>query len=141
LSDDLSTPATPAPTEEPLVGVDDVRRLALSLPRTTEHLIGGRVKFRVGSIVYAAMSSDGTLMGFAFPKEWRETFVAAEPHKFHMPTTADERYNWMRVSLGALDEPEMRELVVDAWCMVVPKRVAAAYLEEMSPDLADERGS
>lgn len=28
----------------------------------------------------------------------------------------------------AIDDTEMRELVVDAWTMVVPKRVAAAYV-------------
>ncbi|MEA2143740.1 MAG: hypothetical protein QOI64_2170 [Solirubrobacteraceae bacterium] len=112
-----------------MVGPDDVRVVAMSLPRTTEHLVAGRVKFRVGSIVYAALSPDGTSMGFAFPKEWRETFVAAEPDKFRMPFAADERYNWMRVSLGALDEAELRELIVDAWCLVVPQRVAAAHLQ------------
>ena len=37
------------------------------------------------------------------------------------------RYDWVEVRLDAIDEPEMRELVLDAWRMVVPKRVAAAY--------------
>jgi hypothetical protein len=32
------------------------------------------------------------------------------------------------VWLYAIDQTEMRELVVDAWRMVVPKRVAAEYL-------------
>jgi hypothetical protein len=31
------------------------------------------------------------------------------------------------VRLAAIDSTEMRELVLDAWRMVVPKRVAAAY--------------
>jgi hypothetical protein len=34
-----------------LVTIDDVRRLALRLPRSYEALVGGRVKFRVGRIV------------------------------------------------------------------------------------------
>ena len=42
----------------PVVTVADVRALALTLPRTTEHLIHDRVKFRVGSIVYLAFSRD-----------------------------------------------------------------------------------
>jgi hypothetical protein len=45
-----------------------------------------------------------------------------------MPIKSDERYHWVRVRLAALDEAEMTELVVDAWCMVVPKSVSAAYL-------------
>jgi hypothetical protein len=113
-----------------MVTIDQVRALALSLPRTTEHLIRDRVKFRVGRIVYVAFSRDERLMGFGFPKEEREAIIAAEPDKFQMPRTSDLRYNWLVVRLDAIDEDEMRELVLDAWRMVVPKTVARAHLGE-----------
>ena len=113
------------------VTIDDVRSLALSLPRTTEALVHGRVKFRVGRIVYIAFSHDETVMGFAFPREEREWLVGTEPEKFSMPTTSDLRYNWVHVHLAAIDLAEMRELVFDAWRMVVPKRIAAA--QELEP--------
>jgi hypothetical protein len=58
----------------------------------------------------------------------RAALVAANPEKFLMPIQSDLRYNWVRVRLAAIDQTEMRELVVDAWRMVVPKRVAAEYL-------------
>jgi hypothetical protein len=112
-----------------MVSLDQVRSVALELPRTTEALVQGRVKFRVGRIVYLAFSRDETLLGFAFPKEWREALVASEPDKYMLPDASDMRYNWAAVRLAALDEREMRELVVDAWSMVVPKSVAAAYAE------------
>ena len=35
----------------------------------------GRVKFRVGRIVFLSFSKDGTVMGFGFPKEWRIALV------------------------------------------------------------------
>jgi hypothetical protein len=111
-----------------MVTIDDVRELALSLPRTTEALVRDRVKFRVGQIVYLAFSRDETQMGFAFPKEERQGLVASEPDKFLMPKASDLRYNWVEVRLDAIDHEEMRELVLDAWRMVVPKRVAAAHL-------------
>jgi hypothetical protein len=111
-----------------MVTAEDVRRLAGSLPRSEERLIRDHVKFRVGRIVYLSISPDETLMGFAFPKEERAALVASEPEKFQMPVASDERYNWVRVRLGAIDETEMRELVLEAWRMVVPKRVAAAHL-------------
>jgi hypothetical protein len=57
--------------------------------------------------------------------------VAAQPEKFFMPIQSDLRYNWVRVWLEAIDQTEMRELVVDAWSMVVPKRVAAEYLPRL----------
>jgi hypothetical protein len=112
---------------EPVVTVEDVRSLAMTLPRTTEALVRDRVKFRVGRIVYIAFSRDETVMGFAFPKEEREALVRSEPDKFMMPGASDLRYHWVEVRLDALDVLEMRELVLDAWRMVVPKSVAAAY--------------
>jgi hypothetical protein len=110
--------------------IEAVRELASSLPRSYEVLVRDRVKFRVGSIVYVAFTRDETQMGFAFPKEEREALVASEPDKFLMPETSDLRYNWVVVRLAAIDDTEMRELVLDAWRMVVPKRVAAEHLGE-----------
>jgi len=112
---------------EPVVTVEDVRSFAMSLPRTTEALVRDRVKFRIGRIVYIAFSRDETVMGFGFPKEEREALVRSEPDKFQMPSASDLRYHWVEVRLEALDVPEMRELVRDAWRMVVPKSVAAAH--------------
>ncbi|MFX0579854.1 MmcQ/YjbR family DNA-binding protein [Nocardia nepalensis] len=111
-----------------MVTADDVRQIALSLPRTTEALVRDRVKFRVGRIVYVALSTDETRMGFAFPEQERAALVAGEPGKFLMPLPRDERYNWVRVRLDAIDEAELAELIVEAWRMVVPKRVAAEHL-------------
>ncbi|TQM37322.1 MmcQ/YjbR family DNA-binding protein [Pseudonocardia cypriaca] len=111
-----------------MVTVDEVRRLALSLPRTTEHLIHDRVKFRVKQIVYIAFSRDESVMGFAYPKEERDALIASDPTKFHLPRFSEQRYHWVEAWTAALDEDEMRELVVDAWRMVVPKSVAAAHL-------------
>jgi hypothetical protein len=111
-----------------MVTVEDVRAVALTLPRTEEALVRDRVKFRVGRIVYLAFSRDETLMGFAFPKEEREALVSSEPEKFLMPEESDLRYHWVVVRLAAIDEEEMREIVIDAWTMVVPKRVAQAHI-------------
>jgi hypothetical protein len=117
----------------PVVTLDQVRSVALELPRTTEALVRGRVKFRVGRIVYLAFSRDETVMGFAFPREWREALVGSEPDKFMLPSASDLRYNWVLVRLASIDATEMREIVLDAWAMVVPKRVAAAYGQLDSP--------
>jgi len=111
-----------------MVTVDDVRPFALSLPRSYEVLVHDRVKFRVGRIVYVAFSRDETQMGFAFPKEERAALVASEPDKFLLPRRSDMRYQWVEVRLAAIDVEEMRELVLDAWRMVVPKGVARDFL-------------
>ena len=110
-----------------MVTLDDVRALASTLPRSYEVLVHGRVKFRIGQIVYLAFSRDETVMGFAFPKELRDALVDGEPEKFSLPRPSDLRYNWVDVRLEALEQDELRELVEDAWAMCVPKRVAAEY--------------
>ena len=112
------------------VTIDDVRAVASPLPRSYEVLVRDRVKFRVGQIVYLAFSRDETLMGFAFPKDEREALIASEPDKFLLPRPSDLRYHWVEVRLARLGRAEMRELVLDAWRMVVPKKVAAAYLRD-----------
>jgi hypothetical protein len=113
------------------VTVEDVRRVALSLPGTTEHLIRDRVKFRVKRLVYVAFSRDETVIGFGFPKDQRAALVDSEPDKFLMPPASDMRYSWVDARMAALDLQEMTELVTDAWAMCVPKRVAEEYFERL----------
>ena len=111
-----------------MISVADVRRITLTLPRSYEVVVRDRIKFRIGQIVYLAFSRDEQEMGFAFPKEEREALVASEPHKFLMPKQSDMRYNWVVVRLDQIDEEEAHEIVLDAWRMVVPKKVAREHL-------------
>jgi hypothetical protein len=116
----------------PGVTLADIRALAITLPRTEEALVRDHVKFRVRGLVYVSVSPDESLMGFGYPREERADLVAAEPAKFVMPLRSDERYHWVRARLAAIDVDEMHELVLDAWQMVVPKKVAAAYFAALS---------
>lgn len=108
-----------------MVAASQVRELALSLPRTTEGIVRDSVRFRIGKIVYLAFTPDETFMGFAFPKEERAALVESEPETFFLPVKSDLRFNWVAARLDRLDEARMRELVIDAWRMCVPKKVAA----------------
>jgi hypothetical protein len=107
------------------VTLSDVRTVALPLPRTEEHLIRNVVKFRVKSIVYAAVPPDELVMGVGFPREERAAIIEAEPDKFLMPRLSDQRFNWINVRMAALDDEELRELVIEAWRMCVPKFLSA----------------
>ena len=109
------------------VTIDDARAIAATLPRSCEALVRDEVRFRVGQIVYAAFSRDETIMGFAFPRDEREALVASVRDKFRVPRPSDMRYQWVCVRLDAIDVDELREVLVDAWRMCVPKKVAAAY--------------
>jgi hypothetical protein len=79
-----------------------------------------------------AFSRDGSTLGFAFPKEWRDALVESDPDKFSLPSESDLRYHWAHVRLAAIDADEMRDLVEDAWALVVPKRVAEEYAASRS---------
>lgn len=115
-----------------MVTADDVRAIALSLPRAYEALVRDQVKFRVGQIVFAALSPDETVLGFGFPREERAALIASEPEKFFWPIQSDMRYQWVRVWLAAIDRQELRELVVNAWRMTVPKKVWQEYLDSIA---------
>ena len=106
--------------------VDDVLGLGESLERSYVVHVARRLKFRVGSIVYVAFSLDETVMGFAFPKEERAALVENDA-RFQLPAESDLRFNWVHATLAELDPVEARELVVDAWRMVVPQKVSQAY--------------
>ena len=109
------------------VSADEIRQLAASLPRSYEVFVYGRIKFRVGQIVWLAFSKDGTSMGCGFPKEFRVAAVEAEPEKFSLPSESDMRFNWIHVDLAAIDAEEMRDLVEGAWSRCVPQYVAREY--------------
>ena len=109
------------------VTVDEVRELAATLPRAYEAFVRGRIKFRVGKIVFLSFSKDGTVMGFGFPKDWRAALVESEPEKFSLPSESDMRYSWVHARLDKLDADEMRDLVENAWALCVPKSVADEY--------------
>jgi hypothetical protein len=108
--------------------VADVRALARTLPRTTEHLVRDRIKLRVGKLVYVGFSRDEELMGFGFPKEERAALVAADPARYLLPPPSDLRFNWALCRIGLLDGDEMAERVCDAWAMCVPAFLARERL-------------
>ena len=113
-----------------VVDLTDIRAVTADLPRSYEVVVRDRIKFRVGRIVYLALSRDEKQLGLGFPKEERAAAIAAEPDKFLPPSKADERYQWIEVRLDAIEYDELRELVLDAWAMCVPKKVRAEYFAE-----------
>ncbi|MCG8924938.1 hypothetical protein [Lentzea sp. CC55] len=107
-----------------------IRAVALTLPRTTKHLIRDRVKFRGGQIVLAALSRDETVLGFGHPREEREALVASDPVKFAFPSRSDMRFQRVHARMAEPEVEEMTELVIGAWTLCAPKKVIRARLGE-----------
>ncbi len=114
-----------------MVTIDDIRQVAHSLPRTTENVVRDHVKFRVGRIVYASVSPDETRMGFGYPKHERSALIASDPVKFQLPIKSDERYHWAIVLLDRIERPELAELLLEAWCIVVSAKAGRDYLAQL----------
>jgi hypothetical protein len=53
--------------------------------------------------------------------------VESNPDKFLLPDASDLWFNWVCVRIDAIDRNELSALVIAAWKMCVPKKVAAAY--------------
>ncbi|MCX6396144.1 MAG: MmcQ/YjbR family DNA-binding protein [Propionibacteriales bacterium] len=109
------------------VTAEDVRDIALALPRAFETETKEATKYKVGRLVFAAVSGDGTRLGFGFPRDERDALIAGEPEKFLLPRASDLRYNWVAARLAELDLVELGELLTEAWCLCVPKFVREAY--------------
>jgi hypothetical protein len=116
-----------------MVTVGDVRAVAAELPRSYEVVVRGRIKFRVGQIVYLAFSKDETLMGFGFPKSEREYLVQTDPKTFMLPDAANMRFHWVVARMDRFDAAEMPGYVIDAWSMCVPKFLSAPYRADDQP--------
>jgi hypothetical protein len=121
------TPAFRSTVSGMPVTVSEVQEVARTLPRASEAYVRGRLKFRVGRIVFLSFSKDGSTMGFGFPKDWRAALVEDQPEKFSLPSESDMRYHWVHVRLDAIDAEEMRDLVENAWAMCAPKFLVEEY--------------
>jgi hypothetical protein len=100
---------------------DDVRRIALGLPRAYEREVRGRAKFKVKAIVFAALTREEDALGFGYPKIERDGLIASDLETFFLPPPQDLRYQWVCAHLSRLSVEELRELLTDAWRMSTPR--------------------
>ncbi|MEV6952629.1 MmcQ/YjbR family DNA-binding protein [Streptomyces sp. NPDC051183] len=111
----------------------DVRKIALSLPDSSEKLAWGMPTFRVGGKngkIFVSLADDDTSIGVKCPKEDRAELIGAEPEKFFIREGHDDNYAWLRVRLAAVEDVgELRSILVDSWLQAAPKRLVAAHPE------------
>ena len=108
--------------------VDDVRRLALSLPETDEHpSYQGQPSFRVSKKGFAALrDNDDHLVIWVDSFDAKEALLASDSHKF-FTTAHHDGYRTVLVRYAAVGVAELRELLTDAWRTKAPKRLLAAF--------------
>lgn len=107
---------------------DDVRRIALSLPATTERPSYGSPGFRVQDRLFARIHEQpGVLVLWRSSVEDKDALLAAEPDKL-FTTPHYEGHPTVLLRLAAVDEVELRELLAEAW-----EARASARLRGTSP--------
>ena len=125
-----------------MAGWDDVRRLALALPETTEGAFGGTRGWRVkdkGMVwerplrrtdleALGDAAPDGPILGARVPDLGaKEALIAADPAVYFTIPHFDG-YPAVLVRLGEIGEDELRELITEAWLCRAPKRLVKDYL-------------
>jgi hypothetical protein len=111
--------------------VERARRACLALPETTEKVAWGEPTFRVRGKIFAMFASAGTHHGRGRDSLWcdaplgvQELLVRSEPEKVFVPPYAGVK-GWIGVVIGAVDDEELRSLVVQSYCMIAPRKLQA----------------
>ncbi|MFJ9909837.1 MmcQ/YjbR family DNA-binding protein [Streptomyces sp. NPDC101152] len=108
---------------------EDVRRIALALPDTTEKIAWSMPTFRVAGKMFATLPEDETSIAVRCPKEERDELVLSEPQKFWI-AGHEAQFAWVRVRLTALeDDGELGDILADSWRQAAPTRLLEAYPE------------
>ena len=104
--------------------VDDVRRLALGLPETSEKPCYGTPGFYVRKHLFARIRSDDETLVVKVDMGERELLMGAEPDVFFV---TDHYRDWpyVLVRIPAIEPDELAEVLTDSWLIVAPKRLAA----------------
>ena len=127
---DLTLSMAPPKTAS-VVGVtaDDVRRIALSLPATTEKTSYGNPGFRVKDRLFASIREEGDgLAVWTGDLAEKEALIASEPDKFFTTPHLDG-HAMVLVRFGAVTVDELSELLTESWRIRAPKRILDAFGE------------
>jgi hypothetical protein len=109
-----------------MVTEDDVRRIALSLPATTEKPSYGTPGFRVKDKLFARIRDEGeegdVLVVWVADEGEKQGLVASEPDKF-FTTPHYDGHPIVLVRFGGVDIEELKELLTESWRLRAPKKV------------------
>jgi hypothetical protein len=103
---------------------DDVRRIALALPATTEKPSYGTPGFRVRDRLFARLrGEDGALLVWRANLDEKASLLAAAPDRF-FTTPHYDGHPTVLVRLDAIELDELTEVVTESWLLRAPRRVA-----------------
>ena len=121
---------------------EDVRRLALALPQSTESTTFGSMSWKVKDKLFVwerplrntdlqalgPSAPDGPILGARVLDEGVKHALVADEPAVYFTIPHFDGYAAVLVRLDVIDERSLAELVEDAWLARAPKRLAATYL-------------
>jgi hypothetical protein len=122
---------------------DDVRRLALALPETSENVSRGQRRWLVkerGFVWERPLrradiealgddAPDGPILGARVEHLGAKESLLADDTGVFFPTPHFDGYPAVLVRLDLIDLEELEEVIAEAWLARAPKRLAKAYLD------------
>jgi len=126
---------------------DDVRRLALALPQTTEtsaHGHSGEPAWKVKDKAFAwvrplrrgdlealgADAPEGPVLAARVEHEGAKLALIESDPSVYFTIPHFNGFSAVLVKLDVIDPDELEGLIIDAWLTRAPKKLAAAYLAE-----------
>jgi hypothetical protein len=104
--------------------IDDVQRLALSLPEVTEEPHFQMSSYRVRGKIFATVPPDNEYLHLFVAELERETMVTLHPEAY-------EKLWWgkkvagLRVKLAAATKADVQQLLRSAWLVKAPRKLVA----------------
>jgi hypothetical protein len=109
-----------------------VRRICLTLPEATEQEAWGEPTFRIRKKIFAMFAAGGNHHGAGRDGLWlkaplgvQEMLVRSDPATYFVPPYVGVK-GWIGVVLSAVGDAELAELVVQSYCLVAPRKLAAS---------------
>ena len=120
-----------------------MRRIALALPETSERVSRGTPQWRVRDKLFVwdrplraadlrALGDDapdGPILGARVEHLVAKEALLADDPRVYFTTPHFDGYPAILVRLEEISAKELEEVIVEAWLVQAPKRVAKAYLE------------
>jgi hypothetical protein len=107
---------------------EQVKGWALALPGTAEVFVEswGHPTLRVNNKMFAVGAPDSPTVSLKASTVDQFELIAADPDTFSSAPYSG-RHGWVLVQLSRVDPTELRELIVEAWRLTAPKRLAVTY--------------
>jgi hypothetical protein len=126
---------------------EDVRRIALGLPETSEVISRENAQWRVRDKNFVwerplrqsdlralgPDAPDGPILGVRVEHEGAKQALLGDDRNVFFTTPHFDGYPAVLARLQEMDTDELEEVIVEAWLARAPKRLAKTYLESLSP--------